>query len=143
MGLFKWFIWYTIFQADTRYQTKLFSSPLLWGSVCIWQWGVLPVCSKILGLVVYAFLLRNWVHWWDILRNSYCCFLLFFILFLCLCGYLLRGFEGSLFFLFFLGCSSPPCVGIFHLFSFVGLDLWTDIVLICFCHKISWYLHLW
>ena len=30
---------------------KLFSSPLLWGSVCLWHWGAFPVCSKILGPV--------------------------------------------------------------------------------------------
>ena len=29
-------------------------------------------------------------------------------------------------FLLFLGCSFPPCVGVFHLLSFVGLDLWKD-----------------
>jgi Ethanolamine utilization protein EutJ (predicted chaperonin) len=32
--------------------------------------------------------------------------------------------------LFFLGCSFPHCVGIFHLLSFVGLDFWKDIVYI-------------
>jgi hypothetical protein len=26
----------------------------------------------------------------------------------------------------FLGCSFPPCVGVFNLLSFVGLDLWKD-----------------
>jgi hypothetical protein len=25
---------------------------------------------------------------------------------------------------------------------FVGLDLWKDIVLICFCHGIFWFIHL-
>jgi hypothetical protein len=33
-------------------------------------------------------------------------------------------------FLLFLGCSFPPCVGFFHLLSFVGLDLWKNIVYI-------------
>ena len=48
---------------------KLFSSLLLWDSVCLWTWGVFPVCSKILSpvylssLLVYVFLLGNWVHW--------------------------------------------------------------------------------
>jgi hypothetical protein len=47
---------------------KLFSSVLLWGSVCLCHWGVFPVCSKMLGpvfvssLLVYVFLLGNWVH---------------------------------------------------------------------------------
>jgi hypothetical protein len=31
-------------------------------------------------------------------------------------------------FLDFLGCSFTPCVGVFHLLSFVGLNLWKDIV---------------
>ena len=48
---------------------KLFSSPLLWGSVFLWHWGVFPVCSKMLGpvyissLLFYVFLLGNWLHW--------------------------------------------------------------------------------
>ena len=29
--------------------------------------------------------------------------------------------------LLFLGCSFTPCVGVFHLLSFVELDLWKDI----------------
>lgn len=29
---------------------------------------------------------------------------------------------------FFLGCSVPPCVGVFHLLSFVRPYLWKDIV---------------
>jgi hypothetical protein len=32
------------------------------------------------------------------------------------------------YFLPFLGCTFPPCVGVLHLLSFVGLDLWRDIV---------------
>jgi hypothetical protein len=65
----------------------------------------------------------------EILRNSYCCFLLLLLLEaeLCLCGYLLLGLLKD-YFLDFLGCSFPPCVGVFHLLSFVGLDLWKDIV---------------
>ena len=79
---------------------KLFSSPLLWGSVCLCHWGVFPVCSKMLGpvyvssLLVYVFLLGNWVHWcWEKLRKSNCCFLLFLLLklALCSCGCLLLG----------------------------------------------------
>jgi hypothetical protein len=31
-------------------------------------------------------------------------------------------------FLLFLECSFSPCVGVFHVLSFVGLDLWKDIV---------------
>ena len=29
-------------------------------------------------------------------------------------------------FLLFLGCTFPPCVGVFYLLFFVGLDLWKD-----------------
>jgi len=36
--------------------------------------------------------------------------------------------ESRLLSCFFLGCTFPPCVGVFHLLSFVGLDLWKDIV---------------
>jgi hypothetical protein len=46
---------------------KLFSSPLLRGSVCLWHWDTFPVCSKMMGpvyissLLAYVFLLENWV----------------------------------------------------------------------------------
>ena len=33
------------------------------------------------------------------------------------------GFVERLLSCFFLGCSLPPCVGVFPLLSFVGLDL--------------------
>jgi hypothetical protein len=48
---------------------KLFSSPLLWGTFCFCHWGVFAIYSKMLGpiyvsnLLVYVFLLGNWVHW--------------------------------------------------------------------------------
>jgi hypothetical protein len=42
-------------------------------------------------------------------------------------GYLLFGLLKEHYFLAFLGCSFPPCVGVFQL-SFEGLDLWRDIV---------------
>ena len=38
------------------------------------------------------------------------------------------GFVERLLSCFFLGCSSPPCVGVFHLLSFEGLGLWKDVV---------------
>jgi hypothetical protein len=38
-------------------------------------------------------------------------------------GYLLGGLLKDYFLAFFLGCSFPPCVGVFYLLSFVGLDL--------------------
>ena len=41
----------------------------------------------------------------------------------------------------FLGCSFPPCIRGFHLLSFIGLSLWTDIVQIWFCPGISWFFH--
>jgi len=63
---------------------KLFSSFILWNSGYLCHWGVFSVCSKILvplsisSLLVYVFLLGNWVHWFgEILRNTDCCFLLF------------------------------------------------------------------
>ena len=167
-------------------------------------WGEFLVCSKMLGpvyvssLLVYVFLLGNWIHWYkEILRKSYVCFLLFLLLQVevCMCGYLPLGFLKEkkklscifffffsslssffvlcfLFFVFwdkvflyspgcpgthfvdraglelrnppasafwvlglkacttmsFLWCSFSLYVGIFHLLSFVGLDLWKDIV---------------
>jgi hypothetical protein len=38
------------------------------------------------------------------------------------------GFVEKRFFFLFLGCHFPPCVEVFHLLYFVGLDLWKDIV---------------
>jgi hypothetical protein len=46
---------------------------------------------------------------------------------LCVCGYLLLGLLKD-YFLAFLGHSFPPCVGVFPLLFFVGLDLLKDIV---------------
>ena len=43
---------------------------------------------------------------------------------LCLYGYLLLGLLKEDYFL--LGCRFPPCVGVFYLVSFVGLDMWKD-----------------
>ena len=60
----------------------------------------------------------------------YCVNTLLFLLLmveLCLCAYLLLGLLKDCF-LAFSSCSFPPCVGAFHLFSFVGLNLWKDIV---------------
>jgi hypothetical protein len=57
--------------------------------------------------------------------------------------------DPVLAFLLFLGCNfyllllCLDIVGVFHLLSFVGLDLWQDIVSILFCHEISCCLHLW
>ena len=93
---------------------KLFFSPLLWGSVCLWHWGMFPVCSKMLGpvyvssLLDYVLLLGNWVHsCYEILRNSDCCFLLFLILVLYLCGYLLLGFLKEDYFFAFSRVQFP------------------------------------
>ena len=73
--------------------------------------------------------LQNWLNWFLILTYL----LLLPVIFcleveLCLCGYLLLVCGKKTTFLLFLGCSFSPCVGVFHLFSFVGLDLWKDIV---------------
>jgi hypothetical protein len=48
----------------------LFSSPLHWGSVCLWHWGAFLICSNMVGpfhlssLLVYDFLLWSWIHWY-------------------------------------------------------------------------------
>ena len=48
---------------------ELFSSLLLWGSVCLCHCSGFPVCRKMVGsvyissLLAYFFLLGNWVHW--------------------------------------------------------------------------------
>jgi hypothetical protein len=64
------------------------------------------------------------------IRKSDCYSMLFLLLEveLCLSGYLLLGLLKDYFLAFFLVCSFSPCVGVFHLLSFVGLDLWKDIV---------------
>ena len=104
---------------------KTFSTPLVWDSICLCHWGVFLVCSKMLDPVyisnLLAFLLGNCVLWcWEILKKSDCCFLVLLLLKveLCLCGYLLIGLLMKITFLLFLGCSFPPYVGVFHLFSF-------------------------
>ena len=55
---------------------KTFSRPFLWGNVYVYCWGVFFVCSKIMDpvfapiLLVYIFLLGNWVYWcWEILMS--------------------------------------------------------------------------
>ena len=75
---------------------KIVFSPLLWGCICLWHWGVFFVYSQMLGsgyvssLLVYVIFGRNWFHWSsEILRNCDLCSLLLLMLFLCLCGYLL------------------------------------------------------
>ena len=61
---------------------KLFSRLLLWDSVCLCPWGGFPVCIKkknpayVASLLVYIFLLGNWVHWYDgkvIVASCYFC----------------------------------------------------------------------
>ena len=47
---------------------------------------------------------------------------------LCLCGYLLLDLLKDDYFSLFLGCSFPPCVGVFHLLFSVGLDMWKYII---------------
>jgi hypothetical protein len=60
-----------------------------------------------------------------ILKKTDWCFLLVLLLKLelFLCGYLLLGLLKEDYFLLFLVCSFLPCVGVFHLLSFVGLGL--------------------
>jgi len=89
---------------------KVFPSLLLWSNVCLCHWGGFPVCSKMLGplyvssLLVYFFLLGNWVHWCEeILRNSDFHLLLFLFLEveLRLCGSLLLDLLQEVYFLAF------------------------------------------
>jgi hypothetical protein len=63
------------------------------------------------------------------LRKIYSCFLLFLLLELryCFCGYLLLGLL-KVNFLLFLGHNFPPCLRVFHLLFFEGLDFWKDIM---------------
>jgi hypothetical protein len=72
---------------------KLFSRLSVWGNVCLCPWGGFPICSKMLGpvcvasLLVYVFLLGNWLHWYlEILTESNYCFLLFLLLELGFCS---------------------------------------------------------
>ena len=59
-----------------------------------------PVCIS--SLFSCAFLLGTWVHrCYDILRNKDCCFLLFLMLCLYLCGYLILGLLRENYFLTF------------------------------------------
>ena len=64
------------------------------------------------------------------IRNSDCCFLLFLLLEveLCLCGSLLLGFLKENCFSAFSKLWFPSSYWIFPFLSFVGLDLWNDIV---------------
>ena len=88
---------------------KLFSSLTLWGSVCPLPWVGFSVSNKMFGpvcvasVLVYAFLLVNWVHCYEeILRKSNCCFLLFLLLDFkfCSCGYVLLGLLKDYFLAF-------------------------------------------
>ena len=97
---------------------------------CVFVW--FRYHSKKLGpvyitsLLVYVFLLENWVHWYyEILRKSHCCFLVFLLLELEFCSrdyFLLVCWKNT--FLLFLELSFPHCVEVFPLLSIEGLDLW-------------------
>ena len=108
---------------------KLFSNLLLWGSVCLCHWGTFPVCSKMLGpmylssLLVYVFLLS-----WLLLRDIKEKWLLLPVIFVVRGRIMFVWVYWKITFLLFLGHSFPSCVGVFHLLSFVELDLWKDTV---------------
>jgi hypothetical protein len=57
------------------------------------------------------------------------------------CAYLLFGLLKD-YFLRFSRCTFPPCVRVFHLIFFERVDLWKDFGEICFCHGMSWFIHL-
>jgi ABC-type branched-subunit amino acid transport system permease subunit len=94
---------------------KLFSNLLLWGSDCLYYWGVLPLCSKrlspvyLFSLLVYVFLRQLSPL---ILRNIKEKWLLLIAIFVVrggisfLCGYLLLGLLKDYFLVFFQGVVS-------------------------------------
>jgi len=115
---------------------KLFSSLLLWGSICLCHWGVFSVCSKMLGplyiftLLLYVLLLGNWVHWcWEILLTNDCYFLLFLLLKveLCLCFHLLLDWLKLDYFLAFSRVQRPSLC-----WSFPS-------IILCSTGSVEWY----
>ena len=77
---------------------KMFSSLLLWGTVCLWPWGGFPVCSNMLGPVYITSLLVSVFFRRELsplilrdINEKHCFFLLFLLLEFefCSCGYLL------------------------------------------------------
>jgi hypothetical protein len=78
------------------------------------------------------------------LRKNDCYFLLLLLLEveLCLCGYLLLGLLKD-YLLAFSRCGFPPCIGVFYLLFFLGLDLWKELCKFGFCHRISCFLCLY
>ena len=111
----------------------LFPKLLFWGNICLCHWGAFSVFSKMLDSVYLSSMLVNlffresntlmlrdikekWLLLSVILLLFYVCEAIFF--WVC----------WRITFLVFLGCSFPPCVGVFHLLSFVELNFWKDIV---------------
>jgi hypothetical protein len=80
-------------------------------------WGIESIdVKRYLGIVIV-------VSWFVVVVVV--CFLL--EVELCLCVYLLLGFLKEDYF-FVFSSSFSPCVRVFHLLFYVGLDLWKDIV---------------
>ena len=132
---------------------RIFSSLLLWSSVCICYWDVFPVCTEMLNsvyvssLLTYTFLLGNWVHWYyEILKTNDCCLLSFLLLEvkLRLCVSLLWICCKKNNFLLFLGCSFPPFIGIFLVLFICRAGLVESYCLhnIQLYYGISWFIHL-
>jgi hypothetical protein len=84
---------------------------------------LLPVIYVVRGGIMFVWL----SSFWFVERRLVSSFVFWGFLFVCL---------------FVFSCSFPPCVEVFHLLSFMGLDLWKDIVKICVIHGISWFVHL-
>jgi len=101
---------------------NLFSSHVLLGSIRLCLWGVFPAYSKMLDtlyvslLWVGDFSLGNSVHWcWELF--------IFLVRGRIMFDYLFSFHCKEIIFLFSVWCIFSPCVGVFHLLSFVGLDL--------------------
>lgn len=127
-SIFEWLLQLTSCDHLLR---KNFLSILLWGSVCHTHRCVFPICSQILCpvyisiLLIYYFLIGNWIHWCWVMRIQWLLLLVIFlvrdrIMFVILssCGFCCKHLT----FLLFLVCSFSLCVEVFHLLSFVWLD---------------------
>jgi len=114
---------------------KLFSSLLLWGSVCLSHCDTFPICINVLGPVyetsqlIHVFCIGelSWLVLRDIKETWLSLYAIFVvgggIMFVWLypLGFVARRLVISW---FFLVCCFLPCVGVFHLLSFVGLWSW-------------------
>ena len=129
---------------------KPFSSPLLWGSVCLCCWSMFFVCSRMMdpvyvsSLLAYVLLLGNWVHWcWEILGTNDCCFLLFLLLELelRLCFSSFEFAVKRLISCFFLGVVSHLVLNFSFYYPLWGWISGKILFKFGFCLGIPWFLH--